>query len=172
MGRNLASLLFLIVSVMHPNWALSQTFVQLADLDPQNQLGPRLTRTVTSNKLSGNPVFADLASKITLIDAVASPWVAYEFASDPMWNRVLFGQKDVYIRAFLNAGGSTPPLAAPGGIAVSPTPIVFIADRLNGRVVLARFDPSAETLTWVGETPADTDLRAVVDVAWTDRHRP
>src|SRR2546427_4091713 len=73
-------------SCLGPRMLRGQTFVQLADLDPNNQLGPRLTRTVVVNKLSGNPLFADLASKITLVDAVASPWVAYEFAADPMWN--------------------------------------------------------------------------------------
>ncbi len=165
------SLLLFMVRAMSPHNAYAQTFVQVADLDPNNAVGPRLTSTVVQTKL-GKALFSDLASKVTLIDAVSHPWIAYEFASDPTWNRVLFGQKDVYIRAFLNAGSSTTRLVAPGGVDVSPTPLVFIADRLNGRILLAQFDPAAQTLTQVGETPKDADLDAVVDVVWDGEASP
>ena len=57
--------------------AVSQTYAQLVDLDPANQVGPRLTSTVVRNKLS-RELFAQLSSKITLVDAVANPPIVYE----------------------------------------------------------------------------------------------
>jgi hypothetical protein len=151
-----------------------QSFAQLADLDPANAVGPRLTWTVTTNKL-GNRLLGNLDQKITLIDAVASPPIVYEFASDAYWNRVVFSQKDVYIKTFNNTGSGLTPLRGPGGLDVSAQRTLFIVDRMNSRVVIARFDPVARTLTQLGVVNANQTtglLRNVVDVAWDGRGAP
>ncbi len=150
----------------------AQTLVQLSDLDPNNHLGPRLTSSVVAAKLSGNPLFADLGSKITLIDAVSPSPVAYEFASDGMWNRVLYGQKDVYIRAFKDSSSSTMVLASPGGLDIDPMHTLFVADRMNSRVVLARFDPAGRTLSQFAVTNQASVIDNVVDVAWDGQSAP
>ncbi len=150
----------------------AQTYVQVAELDPGHPIGSRITSTVTNANLS-RTLFGWVGNKITLIDAVASPWVAYEFATDAAWNRALFGQKDVYIRAFDNSGDPTiPSLLGPGGVDVSGSRIVYIADRMNSRVLLAQFDAAAQTLTRVAVTPDDPDVKGAVDVAWDGEASP
>src|SRR5437016_6456990 len=77
----------------------AQTYVQVAELDPNNPIGPRITSTVTQSKLSGRTLFGWIGDKVTYIWAPSnqsSPTV-YQFASDAAWNRVLVGQKDIYI---------------------------------------------------------------------------
>jgi len=155
-----------------PMVVAGQTFVQLADLDPQNAVGPRLTRTVTQNKLSGKALFAHVTSKVTYVSAEGTQPIVYEFASDGVWNRVLFGQKDVYIRGFDNVSATTQRLLGPAGLDVSAGRIVYIGDRLNARVVLARFDPGPQTLTQVAVTSGDSVLQGVTDVAWDGGTQP
>ncbi len=153
--------------IVAPAFLRAQTFVQLTDLDPQNQLGPRLTSVVVRNKLSAaGRLFAVLGSKISLFNATVSPALVYEFASDPGWNRVLFGQQDVYIRSFNNVSTSTTRLQGPSGLDVSSARNVYIADPFNSRVVLATFNPSSQTLSEFAVTPGDPSLRDVIDVAW------
>jgi hypothetical protein len=41
-----------VTLILASRTARGQTYVQLPDLDPQNAVGPRLTRTVAWNKLS------------------------------------------------------------------------------------------------------------------------
>lgn len=142
----------------------AQTFVQVADMDPTNTVGPRLTSTVTQQKIS-RTLFGELNAKMTLIDAVASPAVAYEFASDGAWNRIVFGQKDVYIKTF-DDHGANGKLASPTGIDVSGSRYVFIADELGNRIVIAQFNSAAQTLQQVASTGPNSLLHSVMDVAW------
>lgn len=154
--------------------SMGQSFSQILDLDPANQVGPRLTWTVTTAKL-GNRLFGELTSKITLIDAISNPAKAYEFASDRAWNRILFGEKDVYVKEFRNAGTGLTNLRAPSGLDISSQRTLFIADRLNSRVVIARFDPVARTLAQIGIAAFDSisgSLNGVTDVAWDGRTSP
>jgi len=143
----------------------AQTFVQVPELSPERVIGPRITETIAMNRLNRH-LFASLDAKVTFIDALLSPPRAYEFSSDGAWSRVLFGEKDEYIYAFTNVGSSTLRLLGPGGVDISATRTLFIADQLNGRVVLARFNAAAKSLAQVAVTPNDPDLGGVVDVAW------
>lgn len=160
-----ATVVVTLALVTSSHRASAQTFVQLQDLDPKNALGPRLTSVVTANKLSGNKLFGSLGAKITLIDAVASPPKVYEFASDATWDRVLFGEQDQYINQFKDTASALQ-LHGPGGLDVAATDDLFIADAFNSRVVLARFNPAAQTLTETATTDTSWALYDVADVAW------
>lgn len=143
----------------------AQTFVQIAELSPAHTIGPRITQTVALNELN-RQLFAALTAKTTFIDAIASPPTAYEFSSDAIWNRILFGEKDEYIKPFTNDGSSTFILRGPRGLDISATRTLFIADQMNGRVVLARFNAATKSLTQIAAVEGDADLGGVVDVAW------
>lgn len=143
----------------------AQTFVQVPELSPERVVGPRITETIAINRLNRH-LFASLNAKVTFVDALLSPPRAYEFSSDGVWNRVLFGEKDEYIYPFTNAGSSTLRLLGPGGIDISASRTLFIADQLNGRVVLARFNAATQSMAQVAVTPNDPDVGGVVDVAW------
>jgi flagellar hook assembly protein FlgD len=116
-------------------------------------------------------LFADLASKVTLIDAVANPPIVYEFASDGVWNRILFGQKDIYIKEFFNSGPGQRPVEGPAGLDISASRLLYVADRANERVLLARFDAASRTLSQVASV-SDPMLRGVSDVAWDGQDAP
>lgn len=142
--------------------AHAQTFVQLTDLG--SSIGPRLTRLIARARV-GEPLFGAIAQKITLVDRTGVP-TAYEFASDPLWHRVLFGKKDEYVRAFDNSPPPARMLESPRGIDISTQKILFIADPMNGRVLLARFDPVAQTVSAYGEASFDGIGGLPLDVAW------
>src|SRR5690242_3431455 len=149
----------------------AQTYVQVAELDPNSPLGPRITSTVTQAKLSGRTLFGWIGDKITNIwapDNQAWPTV-YQFATDAAWNRVLFGLKDVYIHGVSQVDSATF-LQGPAGIDYAPELVqylpVYIADRANERVVVATFDTAAKSLTPGGYTRSDPDLAGVTDVAY------
>jgi hypothetical protein len=103
---------------------------------------------------------------LTLVSLEGSTPAAYEFAADGALNRVLYGQKDVYIKAFNDLSSTGQRLLGPAGIDVSASRIVYVADRVNARVVLARFDPAARSLTEVAVANGDSVLQGVIDVAW------
>lgn len=149
----------------------AQTFVQVPELSPERVVGPRITETIAMNRLNRH-LFGSLNAKVTFVDALLSPPRAYEFSSDAVWSRVLFGEKDEYIYPFTNAGSSTLRLLAPAGVDISANRTLFIADQLNGRVVLVRFSASTKSLTQVSVTAADPDLGGVVDVAWDGSGAP
>jgi hypothetical protein len=146
----------------------AQTYVQVAELNPTEPIGSRITSTVTQAKLS-RKLFGHIADKVTYIDWTANPQTVYQFASDDVWNRVLFGKKDVYIKAFSQVATGTS-LLGPAGIdyadQVSSALPLFIADRANERVVVATFNKYNHTLTTQFYTNADPDLVGVADVAY------
>lgn len=155
----------LLALLWWPRHLGGQTFVQLPDLDPSNSLGPRLTRVVVWNKLS-RALFGEIAAKVTLVSAEGSQPTVYEFAADGVWNRVVFGEKDIYINAFDDRSSTTQRLFGPAGVDISASRILYIADRYNERVVLARFDPLARSLSEVGVAQGDSALVGVIDIAW------
>jgi len=140
----------------------------VAELDPNNPIGSRITSTVTQNKLS-RALFGWVGDKVTYIyatDDQTSPKV-FQFASDEAWNRVVLGQKDVYIHQFSQVDSATS-LQGPLGIdytfSGSPDVQVFIADRANERVVKAHFDTAHKSLSSATYTHSDPDLNGVTDV--------
>lgn len=143
--------------------ASGQTFVQLTDLG--SGIGPRLTRAVAQARLSRS-LFGRIGTKVSFIDQT----VVYQFASDPDWSRVLVGLKDQYIHEYRNDGGPGGRLTSPYGVDVSGRKRVYIADRANGRVLVATFDPSTRNLVnpqnWTGP------FRRPIDVAWDGQTGP
>ena len=152
----------------------AQTYVQIAELNPNNPIGPRITSSVTQTKLSRN-LFGQVGDKVTYIWApdYQSGWTAYEFATDEAWNRVLFGQKDVYIHGVSEVQNAAPFLGpagldyASGTLASANSLTLYVADRGNARIVRAVFDDDAESLTAVEATPLDPDLNGIADVAYS-----
>ncbi len=161
-----ASFFAVLVALLHcvaPPGAEAQTFVQLTDLG--SSLGPRLTSTVTQQRIGRN-LFGAVGSKVSFINA----GTVYELASDPNWGRVVVGLHGQWVRQFNNAGGPAGTLQGPWGIDISGQRRVFIADRQRGRVLAATFDLGLGNLTqpmsWAGF------LRRPVDVAWDGRNAP
>jgi flagellar hook assembly protein FlgD len=141
--------------------ATAQTFLQLSDMG--SNIGPRLTRIVARNRVAAD-LFGDLGGNVSYVDAVASPPVAYEFASDPAWNRILFGQNGDYVNQFRNdANGG---LSGPLGLDVSPQGTVFVADGFSLRFVVLSFDAASRALSFLasGERAGVTGMP--VDIAW------
>src|SRR5438034_1604490 len=150
----------------------AQTYVQVAELDPNNPIGPRITSTVTQAKLSGRTLFGWVGDKVTYIWAPSNQGpTAYQFASDAAWNRILFGKKDIYIHGVSQVDANTSFLGPEGldyAADLGPGQYlrVFVADRANARVVVATFDTSTKSLTPGAYTHADPDLNGVTDVAF------
>ena len=70
------------------------------------------------------------------------------------WSRVLFGQKDQYIHVFDNSYSSQGRMRLPGGIDISAQRTVYVADRINGRVVLGSFSNPNGVIYGIGNTPS------------------
>jgi flagellar hook capping protein FlgD len=148
----------------------AQTFVQLAELNPNSPIGSRITSTVTRAKLGGRTLFGWIGSKVTYVwapDNATQP-TPYEFATDEAWNRVLFGRQHIYIHGYSQVDASTS-LQGPARIDFAPDLVqwltVAIADRGNERIVYAQLDTGQRTLATSGWTPADADLSGVTAVA-------
>lgn len=159
----------LALSVLAPGVLCAQTYVQVAELDPNHPIGARITSTVTQANLGGRTLFGWIGDKVTYIYAINNPSspVVYQFASDVSWNRILFGKKDVYIHGFSQVvSGSS--LLGPAGIDYSRELAqglaVFVADRVSSRIVVATFDTLAKSLTTLYYTNSDPDLDGVTDV--------
>lgn len=151
----------LVLFAVRPAGSFAQTLVQLSDMG--SQIGPRLTQSVAIQKL-GVSLFGSIGGKVTYVVGDGNPPTAYEFATDPWWNRILFGQKDQYVNAFRNDpnGG----LSGPLGLDVSAQGTVFVADALNARVLLLHFDPGTKALSYVAEISSPEFLGLPLDVAW------
>src|SRR5262245_22378568 len=60
----------------------AQTYVQVAELNPTEPIGARITSTVTQAKPSGRKLFGGIGDKVTYVDWISNPPTAYQFASD------------------------------------------------------------------------------------------
>lgn len=143
----------------------AQTFAQITELGPEHGIGPRITRTVARNKLQGASLFGSIGGKVTWIDASVSPATAYEFSTDAFWDRIVFGQKDVWIDAETNAEQGLQ-LSGPRGLDVTTMASLFVADALNGRIAVFGFHSPGRLLIFQGEVRDDQNLGVPVDVAW------
>ena len=166
---------FCFVVLIHGHMA-AQTYTQVAELDPAHPIGARITSTVTQAELSGRHLFGSVGDKVTFISLVDNPNSppVYQFASDPEWNRMVFGQKDAYIHGISEAPQGTSFIGPQGidyGVQLIQGLPVFIADRLNERVVIAMFDRNASTLTGAYYTHDDADMSGVNDVAFDGTQR-
>jgi len=147
----------------------AQTYVQVAELDPNNPIGARITSTVTQANLQGRTLFGWVGDKVTYINAMENPAAAYQFASDAAWNRILFGKKDVYIHGLSESPVGIPFLGLAGidyGRGLVQGLPVYIADRANERVVVVTFDAAYKQLVGGYFTPPDSDLSGLADVAF------
>src|SRR6266550_7686216 len=174
-ARHMKTMPFMLALSILPGVLCAQTYVQVAELDPSTPIGSRITSTVTQNKLSGRKLFAAIGDKVTFISAVDNPSSppVYQFASDMGWNRLLFGQKDVYIYGVsqTSQGAFLGPAGIDYGVQLIQGLPVFIADRANERVVIATFDRNAKTLTAAYYTHPDADMSGVNDVAFDGTQR-
>ncbi len=161
------SRLILLLTTLVPGAALSgqaQSFVQLSDMG--SSIGPRLTRAVARNRLSGRALFGEIGTKVSFIDN----GTVYQLATDPVWGRVLFGKKDDYIRAYQGVAATGLPLLQPLGIDISARRKVYVAERGRRRVLLGTFDISAGALT--GISYLTLGAASPIDVAWDGQGTP
>ena len=150
-----APLMFGLVSSTN---LVAQTFVQLTDLG--SDLGPRLTRQVTQQRIS-RELFGAVGSKVSFIDFST----VYEFATDPDWARVVIGLKDQWVHGFTNVGGPGGRLSQPTGIDITAQKNVLIVDRLRGRILISYFEsPTGSVASALIPRPAD--------IAWDGRTSP
>ena len=142
----------------------AQTFAQLADMG--SNIGPRLTRNVARNKISRD-LFGSIGTKVTFIEG----GVAYQFATDPTWARIVIGKKDDWLERFKNSSGPGGKLRAPYGIDISARKNVYIADWLSRRVLVATFSTSSHNLV-SPRNLAFSGFGRPIDVAWDGGSTP
>jgi len=94
-----------------------------------------------------------------------------QVVSDPVWNRLLFGDPAEGLAAFTGAGSDFGVLAEPRGLAADDTGRIYVADSGNGRVLVLQARHDSETLSL---TPlyAIEDLVSPRDLAWSDGGTP
>ncbi|HJS42436.1 MAG TPA: FlgD immunoglobulin-like domain containing protein [Gemmatimonadales bacterium] len=138
--------------------AEAQTFVQLSDLG--SNLGPRLTAAVSRARLN-RTLFGAIGTKVSFIDHS----IVYQFASDPLWGRILTGRMDYWIHEYDNRSAPGGRLHQPSGIDISARKYFYAADRGKGVVLIAQFSPSAQNLV-NPDVWAFVQFPRPVDVAW------
>jgi len=147
----------------------AQTFVQLTALG--DGIGSRLTRAVTQARIN-RMVFGATKGKVTYIDLAT----VYQFTADPLWKRVIVWKKDTWTHSFTNEAGPGGGLSDPVGVDISARRKFYLADRGNGWILYATFDPAvgnlvnpAEFRGWLFHMPY---LHEPVDVAWDGQTNP
>lgn len=94
-----------------------------------------------------------------------------QVVSDPVWNRLLFGDPAAGLAAFTGEGSAVGALEAPQGLAADDAGRIYVADTGNDRVLVlaARYDSEQLSLT-----PLYTiePLKAPRDLAWSDGGTP
>ncbi|MBM4116879.1 hypothetical protein FJ251_03925 [bacterium] len=94
-----------------------------------------------------------------------------QVVSDPVWNRLLYGDPATGLAAYTGEGSALGALAAPRGLAADDAGQVYVADSGNDRVLVlaARYDSEALSLT---PLYVIVDLKAPGDLAWSDGGTP
>jgi len=140
--------------------ATAQSFSQILDLG--GNIGPRLTRTVTLDRIS-SPLVAMMYDQASWIDATGSSPLVFTFATDPIWSKIVFSRRDSWLRGF-NDWSAPDPLIAPRALDVSGSRKVFVTDPPTQRVLVLSLDEAQKRLSRVGSFSAG--LTFPVDVAW------
>jgi hypothetical protein len=140
----------------------TQTFVQLTDLG--SGIGARLTRHVTDAALARS-LFGAIGSKVSYI----SYGDVFQLATDPIWSRVLSAKLGDWINS--TYGLPQAPLRTPLGMDITALRKAYVADRANGFVLFADFDPTAQNLIGFAAWSSAYFPRPV-DVAWDGRSTP
>jgi hypothetical protein len=140
--------------------APGQSFSQILELG--NNVGPRLTRTVTLDKINSS-LFAMMYGQVSWVDATGSSPVVFTFATDPVWSKVVFARNDDWLRGF-NDWSASDPLISPRGLAVSGSRKLFITDPPTHRVVVATLDEGQKRLSRIASF--SQGLTYPVGVAW------
>jgi hypothetical protein len=117
-------------------------------------------------------VFSATSGKVTYIDLAT----VYQFTADPVWKRVIVWKKDTWTHPFTNEGGPGGGLSDPAGVDISARRKFYLADRGNGWILYATFDPAVGNLV----NPAEfrgwlfhmAYLKEPVDVAWDGQTSP
>jgi hypothetical protein len=154
-----------VLLCIRPDVAQGQTLAQVLDLG--SGIGARLTEARTEQLLN-SAMFAAVYSHVSWFDARSSTVLIYEFASDPIWSKVVFSRKDSWLRGFNNA--SADPIVSPRGLAVTGTGKVLITDPHHGRVLAAAIDESQKRLIPVGSLSGG--LGFPIAVAWDGGSSP
>jgi hypothetical protein len=140
--------------------ARAQSLAQMADMG--NGVGPRLTRQVALAQFS-RKLYGAIGTKVSFIDN-GTP---YQFTTDPMWGRMIYARKDVWVRGWTGTTGPT--LSVPLGIDISARKKIYVAERDRNRVLVNTIDFSNGNVTTSLEL--NTGGRPV-DVAWDGRGAP
>jgi hypothetical protein len=147
--------------------SFAQTFNQVSPLPETNY--NRVTRTVTQAEWSLN-LFGGTARQVVFSVGSEGDELTYQFATDPHWNRVVFGVWDppnhnaTYVRSFGGPGNGTGQLKIPAGLDIDWNQFLYVADYANSRIAVLKFDRSY--LTWAEPLPVPG---APIDVAWKQK---
>ncbi len=91
--------------------------------------------------------------------------------SDPVWNRLLFGDPTLGLAAFTGEGSAFGALVEPRGLAADDAGRIYLADSGNGRVLVFQAVYDSETLSLTPLYAID-GLKAPRDLAWSDGGTP
>lgn len=183
----------LLLSVLLPTSALSsQTFTPTQAVSAticRDRLGlsrtctdittDRITRQYTETKL-GRKLFATIggmASNCLRADPNQPNECAYSLSvwTDPLWNRVVWGVPDKFVKSFGAGGVGAGQFIEPRGVALTNRDYngygVFVADASNNRIAVLRIQlgSTSQTMTWVTEITGEesgTRLSRPASVAW------
>lgn len=136
----------------------------------------RLDRSVARAQLDRD-LFSAPASTVTLSDVDLYdrfPYVesrTFQVVSDPVWNRLVYGEVGKGVRAFDGAGSAFGPLRGPRGLACDERGRVYAADTENGRVLVFATPREFGAMELVPLFAID-GLSRPVDVAYSDGGTP
>jgi hypothetical protein len=93
--------------------------------------------------------------------------------TDPIWNRVVWGQPNGFLRAYGLPGDGVEQFRQPAGVAMTRDDgewhVAFVADAIAGRIVALALGYSCRCVKWLGvidNAYMGTPLQGPFDVAW------
>lgn len=139
----------------------------------------RITQQYTQSKMNRKlfAMIGGMASNCLRVDPNQPNECAYSLSvwTDPLWNRVVWGVPDRFMKAFGTGGTGNGQFIEPRGVALTNRDYngygVFVADASNNRiaVLMIRLSPGPETMMWVAEITGEesgTRLIHPTSVAW------